>query len=194
MNTSANTKRFGTVVLATVVAAVAIPVAAASDPGLVARKLGSPDPREHATKAQYAPSIVAARLGSADPRESAATSTAPSALASALGSPDPRGTAFESLPAELRGAVRPDGRALRPVFDELASQGSSAVAADLGSPDPQDAAAVAQSAVRSGSGGFDWSDFGIGLGFGIGLSAILAGSIILATVALRGRSVAQPLV
>ena len=40
---------------------------------------------------------------------------------------------------------------------------------------------------------FDWGDFGIGLGFGIGLAAILAGTVVLVAAAFRGRSVAQPL-
>jgi hypothetical protein len=201
MNIGANTKRIGAVALATVIAAVAIPVAAASgatnDPGLVARKLGSPDPRENATKVQYAPGIVASRLGTSDPRDSALPSITASAVARTFGSPDPRDSAIQGVPAELRGPVRPDGPALRATFNELASQASrasSAVATELGSPDPQDAAVVAQNTMPPSADGFDWVDFGIGLGFGIGLSGILAGSIVLAAVALRGRTVAQPLV
>jgi hypothetical protein len=89
-----NPKRItGPLALITAIAAVAGPVAtagAASDPGLVARKLGSPDPRENVTKTQYAPGIVASRLGSPDPRETSLASTAPSAVASTLGSPDPQ--------------------------------------------------------------------------------------------------------
>jgi hypothetical protein len=172
MKTITNTKSIGAVALATLVAAVAIPVAAASgsagDPGLVARKLGSPDPREHLTRTQYAPGQVASRLGSPDPRENGThVQYASGQVASQLGSPDPRDTG-------------------------LASIAPSAVATELGSPDPRDAG-IAQTAVPAGGGGFDWGDFGIGLAFGIGLSAILAGSAILATVALRGRSVAQRL-
>ncbi len=94
MKTRDNVKSVGVVALASIVAAVALPVAAASgpasDPGLVARKLGSPDPREHVTNPQYAPGQVASRLGSPDPRETGLASIAPSAVASELGSPDPQ--------------------------------------------------------------------------------------------------------
>lgn len=97
MKTRANTKSIGALALATVIAAVAIPVAAASgstsDPGLVARKLGSPDPRENVTKTQYAPGQIASRLGSPDPRETGLASLAPSAVAATVGSPDPQDAA-----------------------------------------------------------------------------------------------------
>ena len=150
MKTMANTKRVGVVALAGIIAAVVLPVAAASgtasDPGLVSRKLGSPDPREHVTNPQYAPGQVASRLGSPDAHEAGLASIAPSAVAS-----------------------------------------------DLGSPDPQEAASLERTAVPGAGSTFDWNDFGIGVGFGIGLAAILAGAVVLAAVALRGRSVAQPL-
>ena len=155
METTAKTTRIGILALATLIAAIAIPVAAASgsqsDPGLVARRLGSPDPREHVTTSHhyashhYALGIVAGRLGSPDPRETAAVSTASSAVANTLGSPDPRDTAFT---------------------------------VNRSSP---------------GNGTFHWGDFGIGLGFGIGLAAILVGAGLLAAVAVRGKGVAQPL-
>jgi hypothetical protein len=150
METRANTKRIGAVALATLIAAVAIPVAAASgsasDPGLVARKLGSPDPRENVTKMRYAPGQIASRLGSPDPRETGLASVAP-----------------------------------------------STAAATIGSPDPQDAARLATTDANQVSGRFDWGDFAVGLAFGIGLAAIVAGVLVLTAVAARGRTVAQPL-
>jgi hypothetical protein len=172
MNAKTNTTRFGALAVVTTIAAIVIPAVGArtsSDPGLVARQLGSPDPREAVSKSQYAPGIVARRLGSPDPREAlTASQYTAGQIASRLGSPDPRETAQEST-------------------------ASSAIATTLGSPDPQDTARVGEGQTFSAAGGFDWGDFGIGVGFGIGLSAILAGSIILAAVTLRGRSVAQPL-
>jgi hypothetical protein len=172
MKTRANTKSIGVLALATLIAAVAIPAAAASgsasDPGLVARQLGSPDPRENVTKTQYAPGRIASRLGSPDPRDTGLVSTAPSAVASTLGSPDPREAAHTN--------VLP-----------------SAVATTIGSPDPQDAALLAQSEATQVNGSFDWGDFAIGLAFGTGLAAIVAGVLVLTAVAARGRSVAQPL-
>jgi hypothetical protein len=150
MKTRDNTKRIAVLAVATAIAAVAIPMTAAArpvdDPGLVARKLGSPDPREAVVKSQYSPGRIASRLGSPDPRETGLTAFAP-----------------------------------------------SAVATTLGSPDPQETGGLAESVgIQSGSG-FDWGDFAIGLALGIGLAAIVAGALIVATVAVRGRSVAQPL-
>jgi hypothetical protein len=150
MKTKTYTRRLGLLGLAGLIAAVAIPAAAAGrsadDPGLVARKLGSPDPREAVTKTQYSAGRVAMRLGSQDPRDTALASVAP-----------------------------------------------SAVATTIGSPDPQDAGLLAQSEGVRVTGSFDWGDFAIGLAFGIGLAAIVAGALVLAAVATRGRSVAQPL-
>jgi len=113
------------------------------------------------------PGLVAGTLGSPDPRESIAKGVDAGAAATRLGTPDPRDTG-------------------------LASISPSAVAGTLGSPDPRDTASVSTSAASAGKT-FDWGDFGIGLGFGVGLSAILAGAIILGAVALRGRRVAHPL-
>ena len=173
MTRTPTTNRVGSFLVAVAIAAIAIPPALAgpaNDPGVVARKLGSPDPRENVTKTQYLPGAVATQLGSPDPRGTAMddASQAASGVARKLGSPDPRDTG-------------------------LASIAPSAVSSDLGSPDPQDAAVVSRTVVEETGRSFDWNDFGIGLGFGIGLSAILAGVIVLAAVAFRGRSVAQPL-
>lgn len=201
METRANTKRVGIVALATVFATVAIPVASASgtssDPGLVARKLGSPDPREHVTKVQYASGIVAGRLGSPDPRETALATTAPSAVASTLGSPDPgeavRDQEMRNEPINLRRMGGVSGSAGLEGDRSTKGSRSSAVATTLGSPDPRDTALVeGESLIVSDT--FDWADFGIGIGFGIGLAAILAGTVVLGLVFRGGgRSVAHPL-
>jgi hypothetical protein len=187
MNTRANTKSIGVVALATLIAAVAIPAAAASgsssDAGLVARKLGSPDPRENVTKTHYAPGQIASRLGSPDPRETGL---------------DRREKITKEYQQEMRndpinrrrmGGVR--GRA--GLEASQASRASSAVATSIGSPDPQDAARLATSEATQVSASFDWGDFTIGLAFGIGIAAIIAGVLVLTAVATRGRSVAQPL-
>jgi hypothetical protein len=96
MYTRANTKRAGRLAIAAMIAAIAIPATAAGrpvdDPGLVARKLGSPDPREAQTRPQYSPGHIAMRLGSQDPRDTAEASVAPSAVAATIGSPDPQDT------------------------------------------------------------------------------------------------------
>jgi hypothetical protein len=81
-----------------------------SDPGQVAAKLGSPDPREHLRAGVFA-GLVPTLLGSQDPRDTASVaptaalanitilavpargSYAPSIVASRLGSPDPRESA-----------------------------------------------------------------------------------------------------
>ena len=60
--------------LAVAVSAICIlvPLAAAqSDPGQVASRLGSPDPREHTLKSGYFAGLVPTRLGSQDPRDTA---------------------------------------------------------------------------------------------------------------------------
>jgi hypothetical protein len=62
------------VFLAVAVAAICVlvPLAAAqSGPGKVPGTLGSPDPREHATKIAFDAGLVAKRLGSQDPRDTA---------------------------------------------------------------------------------------------------------------------------
>jgi hypothetical protein len=187
MKTRANTKRIGALALATLIATVAIPVAAAStstsDPGLVARKLGSPDPRENVTKTQYAPGQIASRLGSPDPRETGLD----------------RG---EKITKEYQQEMRNDPinrrrmggvRGMAGLEASQASRASSAVATSIGSPDPQDAARLATTDTSQVSGSFDWGDFAIGLAFGIGIAAIVAGVLVLTAVAARGRSVAQPL-
>jgi hypothetical protein len=155
----------------------AIASAQASDPGLVARKLGSPDPRDTAgqnsRKVQSAsvsttsdPGVVARKLGSPDPRDTDAatkSSFAPSIAASMLGSADPRDTARDSLLS------------------------SSVVATTLGEPDVRDAAQIASPISSTPASGFHWGDFGIGVALGVGMAAALAGFLILAAAVTTGR-------
>jgi hypothetical protein len=62
------------VLFAAVVGAIVllVPLAAAqSGPGQVPSKLGSPDPREHSLRIGYDAGLVARHLGSQDPRDTA---------------------------------------------------------------------------------------------------------------------------
>src|SRR5262249_4236820 len=97
MNAKTKTTCFAAV-LAVALAAVAVPASAVGaqvdDPGLIARTLGSPDPRESIAKPEPAyAGVVPARLGTPDPRDTGLASISPSAVAGTLGSPDPRDTA-----------------------------------------------------------------------------------------------------
>lgn len=65
------------VLLAVVVGSIAllVPLAGAqSGPGQVPSRLGSPDPRGHATRIGYDAGLVARHLGSQDPRDTARAS------------------------------------------------------------------------------------------------------------------------
>jgi hypothetical protein len=172
------TKRMALVLAgAAAFALLAVPSALASTKtnGMVATTLGSQDPRDTA-RSEDAAGLVPTRLGSPDPRENARTSSFSAGLvADRLGSPDPRTTANESVPAELRGPVRPDGAALRAVFNELAAQASSSRTYTSSS---------GASANGSTDSGFSWRDAGIGGSFAL----FLVGLVGLAwTVATHGR-------
>jgi hypothetical protein len=104
MNGKAHTIRrtLQALVLTATVAAITVPVASAGNgggAGLVPSRLGSPDPREsHGKVLVSQSSVVARQLGSQDPRDTAAESVSQSSIvARQLGSQDPRDTASQVI-------------------------------------------------------------------------------------------------
>jgi hypothetical protein len=104
MNGKAHTIRrtLQALVLTATVATITVPVASAGNgggAGLVPSRLGSPDPREsHGKVLVSQSSVVARQLGSQDPRDTAAESVSQSSIvARQLGSQDPRDTASQVI-------------------------------------------------------------------------------------------------
>ena len=147
-------KRTIAAIALTFVFAFAVPTIASaqtSDPGIVARKLGSPDPRDSARQKQLSPQVVATTFA----------------------------TSAQEHGAAGYGNVQMGSDKLRQ---------ASVVASGLGSPDTKDAAQLARPASTS-RGGFDWGDFGIGVALGIGIAAVVVGSLILTASVVGGRRV-----
>ena len=103
-----------------------------SDPGQVAAKLGSPDPRDHSLRAGAFAGLVPTRLGSQDPRDTARV--APTAFADVA-----RDAGDFMFRDYFRGTHWSKARVARS-SSGLASASAGLVASRLGSPDPRDTA------------------------------------------------------